>query len=459
MPIDPPLNNEKIEEAIALIMQECSRIGALLSTNPLPSNLIDEFPLFSAKLRLKSRREIELGGIGTIHLRDLSDAILGESTSIFGRIDKHSFFKIVLSELEKLVEFPASVTGDIFRKRCVKAAIEETKGVLTYFIPCVAPNHSLISKFKIGRVNFWRKGLFLRTRLAESWLIEKLKKDKFEAEYADFNYVAEVSINDFSEVLASERAKQLVRIAIAAIKVLMPLHHSVWLGSQHQATQKRRQLSFRSESRTPQQTVLLTYVQFTQNGDDSDVGGLLTKRGRHWFYLVGELIDQVADKVNWSFLENKLSGALIWADIGNSPCSNAEKIIAFSNCLESISVTRKEEIASQIAERVGKMLSHTGWRPELHDQLKSFYTIRSKLAHGEGSPNNASLEEAVSLGKYFTDASLYFFIAFAKWMLSRHLRMKTKKQSLPYQSWSGFQKSFEVDFEDYLAILEKPKEA
>mgnify|MGYP005993185817 CR=1 FL=1 len=388
-------------------------------------------------------------------LTDISRAIVASDERLKGKVKVSSYSEILSEKFGRALFEKTEIDEPVFIEECTAEAASKLLEVRDIYIPCIAPDFLNMKKFRIGPVSFYEKESFLRDRAGDIQQYKHLNFEDFESYYKVQNWIACVRVSDFQAELGTERAYLMVRLALASIKCYMDTNQSKWIGTERQSMPTLRRFSLASypEMTTSNQIHVGWSVQYVNSGGGKDSQFLLSKNARGWFNLLGAFLDANKDKGYWNFLDTKIITAMIWLDIGNSQISDAEKVVAFSNCLEALFVSSDQGIKRQIVDRSAGFLEHSGWFPELNDRVGDFYLSRCKLVHGEASPISADIREAAHIGKYLTDVCMEGFLHFAHWMLLKHQAEGTREHELPYTGKGSFEKAMLVELPLFLKVI------
>jgi hypothetical protein len=373
-----------------------------------------------------------IGKVAHGRLAALARAIVATDDRLAGRIHPDPFFKILAEELGRAIWEREEVEEREFIESCVELAISKHLKPREFYIPCIAPCYRGMTKFKIGPVTFIDKTYFVANHSERIRAVKSFEFGEFEEFYKVQNWIAHIAIDGFDRKSSEERAFLCVRLAIASIKAKLGCDLAQWLGTEKQSMPGLTHYSLTSEPDGPDpQTINLGWGrQFILNGSNDQVEHLLTGPSTTWFAVFGAFLEQISCLGRWSYLESKIVTALIWLDIGNSPISDAEKVVAFSNCIEAIFVTKERGKKQQLAVRSRHLLEYSGWRADLNDEVENFYSTRSNIVHGDIMPLDSELSSAAFIGKYLTDVCMEGFLHFSHWLLAKHHRAGTREHSL-----------------------------
>lgn len=386
----------------------------------------------------------------------LARAIVASDDRLAGKIQLDPFLKILSEALGKAIWERAEVEEWKFIEHCVELAVSEHLKPREFYIPCIVPYYSGITKFRIGPVTFYDKKTFISDNSTRIQAFEPFKFDEFENFYTAQNWIAYVRIDAFDKESAEERAYLCVRLAIASIKAKLERNLAQWLGTEEQSMPGLTRYSLTSEPHgdDPQTINLGWRRQFILNGNNQPVEHLLTVPSRNWFSVFGAFLEEIACTGQWNYLESKMVTAFIWLDIGNSPISDAEKVVAFSNCLEALFVTNERGKKKQLAVRSRLLLEYSGWRTDLNDEVEDFYSSRGKIVHGDIMPLASELSNSAYIGKYLTDVCIEGFVYFAHWLLVKHNRAGTREHERPFNGHGSFDRAMRQELPLFIRELQ-----
>ncbi|PYF07447.1 hypothetical protein C8J30_11846 [Rhodobacter viridis] len=451
-------SNKEIREVISFVRGELSRYQELLRDYKSYAEEVrkDEWPFFDLPHPNGSRRKI--GSQAFRRLQNLSRKIVSNDPRLAGRMENETFFKLFSREVSAQIFSDVCIDERQLVEFCITSALQECIAPRIHFVPCVLPNYSGISKFSIGPVRFFKKDDFFSGKICGDFIDYYGDLERAKEFYQRQNWVACVAIDGFDKKKAQERAFLFVRLAIASIKVKLDQGLAQWLGTERQSFPNLRNYSFVSESTNLEmgKVALGWGHKYVLNSGNKSVEHLRSESSRAWFFLVGAFLDRIIGIPDWSFLESKIVTALIWSDIGGSPVSNAERIVAFSNCLEALFVTHENGKKSQLVERSRLFLEYAGWRPDYNSRVSNFYSKRCDIVHGEEMPLRPELREFAEVGKYFSDVCVEGFVNFAYWLLMKHRDEGTKQHLRPFNGRSSFDKAMREELPIFFERLSSP---
>jgi len=324
-----------------------------------------------------------------------------------------------------------------------------------FYIPCIAPYYLGVTRFRIGPVTFYDRDRFISDNSKRIPDHQTPAFIKFKDTYKFQNWIAHVRIDGFDRESAEERAFLCVRLGIASIKAKLDLYLAQWLGTEKQSMPGLRRYTLTSdpEGDDPRAIHLNGWRKFILNADNEPVEHLLLGRSRDWFDVYGAFLKHTAHLGRWSYLETKIVTALIWLDIGNSPISDAERIVAFSNCLEALFVTKERGKKRQLVERSRLFLEFAGNREDLNNKVGYFYSTRGDIVHGDVMPLNSELSDAAYIGKYLVDVCIEGFVHFSHWLLAKHKNARTKEHERPFNGHDSFNRAMEEELPLFIQEL------
>lgn len=393
-------------------------------------------------------------------LADLARILIATDDRLIGRIRVDPIFKVLSEELGRAIWEREKVEERAFIESCVQLAISRHLKPREFYIPCIAPYYEGMTKFRIGPVTFTDKTHFMTHHSDRICAFESFEFSEFEDCYKVQNWIAHIRIDRFDARNSKERAFLCVRLAIASIKARLERNQAQWLGNEKQSmpSLKRYSLTSEPDGAEPLKIYLGWGRQFILNSSNDQVEKLLSVPDRTWFGLFGAFLEQIVDLGQWSYLESKIVTALIWLDIGNSPISDAERTVAFSNCLEAIFVTKEIGKKQQLVARSRILLEYYGWRSDLNGKVDKFYSTRSGIVHGDIMPLDSELFEAALVGKYFTDVCIEGFLHFSHWLLAKHNHAGTKEHERPFNGHGSFDRAMKDELPLFIQELNERRQ-
>lgn len=451
--------NRSAEEVISFVFSEMAYFTDVFSKHDFssgkspPKKHPDDFEYL---IHLNEGWSRIIGYAAEEQLYELSKSRINTNSDLAGRVGTYDLIQAIKAELGNSISKKAyDFNPNALVKRCVEQLRSDILATEEYFIPCIAPSYNGLKKFSIGPVTFINKESFFRDFAKKLPAAYLPNMEKFKGHHNLQNWIACVTIEKFSVRLAQKRANLCVRLAIASIKAQMALQNSKWLGTINQTMPDLQTYSMVRSSPDDSQDLLFSRsTQFILNGNNEDVEHLLSLESKYWFHLIGLFLEHIMAKSNWSFLENKLVTALIWLDVGNSHVSDAEKIIAFSNCLESLFGTPNANIQKRITSLSSDILKYTGRNPTLNGQVAKFYDARSKLVHGRIMPIGAELGEIVHLGKYLSDNCTIGMIHFTHNLIAKHANQHPNDSDIREKS---FAKALDKDLARFMEATKEER--
>ncbi|MBS9717036.1 hypothetical protein ACFFUT_08590 [Pseudohalocynthiibacter aestuariivivens] len=450
------LSSRKIDKTLKFVMDELVRYHELSQNiESIKSAIKNDGWLY--EIPLEGNRKKIIGKAAHKRLAQLSETVVSSEPKLVGRVRNSDFLEVLKVEFGKLLLKGCEYDDKEFIDHCIEVTCRDKLVSKNYYIPCLAPNFRGMTKFSIGPVTFYDKKVFLERHGPEISKEGSVTLEEFEAKYDVQNWIAHVRISGFCEPKAQERAYLSVRMAIAAIKSRLRLQDSKWLGTSKQMMPKLLEFFMSSSSASDEKESIFFswHKQFILNAENDVVMHLLSDGSRDWFILFGSFLAKVINEGRWRFLEQKLITAMIWLDIGNSPASDAERTVAFSNCLEALYVSSDKGIKQQIVKNSKVILEFSGWKSDLNGKVGEFYSKRGSLVHGEDMPLGEDIANSTYLGKYLTDVSIEGFFYFAAWLLEKHSLAKTKEHDRPFNGPNSFTKALSTELP--LFIQERKK--
>ena len=448
-------SNKEIEKTFRFVISEIVRLSKIDFRDEASRDEIENFDFFYTIDGPNNKKKL-LGRKAYQEVHRICRAYIAAEPRLDNRIQVTTLTKCVLKNMfDQFIE-PNDLSGRDFIDLCANEVL--TTGLISekYFIPCICPNHTAINRFKIGPVEFIRKKDFFDMKARHLHPQNKFTFDDIDQKYKLYNWIAIISISGFDEETSEERAYLAARLAVAALKPKMDISLSQWLGTDQQMMPSLTRFTIKSKKNSDAaRPIYIGWSQkFILNGDDSQVENLLNISSHHWFNEFGALLAYLINNGRWGYLETRIFNAIIWMDTGNSPISNAEKIIAFANCLEALFATSESNIKKQIEDRCSIFLKFAGWDSGMNSKVGSFYNVRSRLVHGEKNPIQDNLHEIMLIGKYLTDVCLVGFLHFSLWLKHKHKSKKTEEHDLPYNGKNSFDRHIEKEMQEFIGELE-----
>ncbi|PLP59178.1 hypothetical protein CYK37_11925 [Mesorhizobium loti] len=392
---------------------------------------------------LQAERKLHALARDTIEQRD----------DLVGKFDPADLVREFKSEIAKEIEFQTERSAKDIVEECSDRLARSRLDTVTYYVPCILPEHSLIVRFRIGPVLFHRKDRLwpeLRAHFngrSSEWF------SKYTDGIEHYNWVACVEVNGFSERKGWDRAYLLAELAIAAIKILYSANDAVWYGADSQLMPP---LLRHGISRTNLEKASISWNRkFRAVKDDDTVESILSGQRSDFIYIVGEFLKQHALRGEFGFVGNKIISALKWSDLANSHMLPSQRIISYSNCLEVLFVTNENNKTSQIRDRSLYFLSVVDSERDWGHDVSSLYKARSNLVHGDTSPIAALNDKFVDLGKLITDNCVIGMIYFCVWLLKKYPTETTKRTNSPFDGRANFTKAFLKDLPIFTAEIKK----
>lgn len=454
MPLPP--NKREIEKTFNFVLDELVRHLDLSNDIESVSQIIQEDGwLYELPFPNGSKRII--GKTAYQKLASLSQAIVESDVKLLDRIDPNLFLEVLLGELGRAIWEQEKVEERKFVESCVELVILKYVKSLEFYIPCIAPFYDGMKIFTIGPITFHDKEHFLANHAARVAGTAAVDLEEFKASYRFQNWIAHIRIDGFDRENAEKRAFLCVRLAIASIKARLDLSLAQWLGTEKQSMPGLTRYLLTSEPNGPHaRKISLGWGRkFILNASNDQVEHLLSESSRNWFQVFGAFLEEIACRTGWSYIDSKIVTALIWLDIGNIPISDAERVVAFSNCLEAIFITRDRGKRQQLTARSRLLLEYSGWQAELNGKVEEFYAIRGDIVHGDIMPLSSDLSRAAHIGKYLTDVCVEGFIHFSHWLLTKHYRAGTKEHERPFNGHGSFDRAMEQELPLFIGELKE----
>ncbi len=370
-------NRRQIEKVFEFVVEELVRYVEISKDS---KKLIDAVKQdgWVYELQLPNNRKRLIGKEANRRLYELCKRIVSSDERLNGKVTAERYKEIFSRRFGEVLSEGLEIEELAFVEGCNGEVIGTLLDTQDIYIPCIAPSISRLKRFVIGPVTFYEKETFLKERAEDIQHYDSLAFQEFETCYRVQNWIARVRISGFEDKLATERAYLCVRLALASIKCYIDLNQSRWSGTEKQSMPTLRGFSLKSFPASSDPTAIHYgwNQQYINSGSKEVVQWLMSSNANGWFRLFGGFLEVVKEKGQHNFIQSKIITAMIWLDIGNSQISDAEKVVAFSNCLEALFVSSDRGIKRQIVERSKGLLDHSGWKPETHERVAEFYTCR-----------------------------------------------------------------------------------
>lgn len=449
-----PPTRKQIETCLKFVLSEKNRIQGLIISDIEAFKIESSFPNLGCNLPAPNGfGHYVIGRKAQTKLEKLSEKIITSDVRLSGRIDVSSYVQMLKREISTRLLNSTEIDEIELIESVTKSSIEVCLKSRTYFIPCIAPNWPHMVKFTIGSVKFWNKEYFY-TQNKETF------KESFSGAVKQFkeiyelqNWIAEITVHKFDERISEELANLLVRLALTSIKSQMDASNAKWLASHKQSLPLLRSIPLTQEHpKTEPAHIYFGYKKkFILNSKSDEVNFLLSHSSKSWFKLVGTFLNSIEEQGEWSFLQNKIVTAMIWLDTGNTPISNAERVVAYSNCLEAMFVTGETRIKDQVVKNTSKFLEFNGTRPELNDRIAEFYKARCDIVHGDALPTKLDFADIAYLGNYFTNICIEGFLYFISWLINKHKEANTYEHLLPFHSNNSISKALVEELPNFIS--------
>lgn len=442
--VAPPTNRD-IRESLKFILDELVRHSALARDPAKYMQAVREDG-WPCELSFPDGSNRLIGKKAYTRLSQLSLSVVETDYRLKGKIGSDVFFEVLSGALGTAIVERQDIRERDFIESCVQMAVAKHLKSVDFFIPCIAPSCRGMGKFHIGPVTFFEKRRFMAANYERIQVLPPFDLSRLEESYKLQNWIAHVRIEGFEETRAEERTYLCVRLAIASIKARLSSRSAQWLGTEKQPMPALTSYSLTSEPVEASQRIAMGWrTQFINVGYGTEVESLMSIRSRKWFAVLGDFLGNVSCLGEWSYLQSKIVTALIWLDIGNTPTSDAEKVVAFSNCLETMFVTRDQGKKRQLVSRSRLLLGYSGWCPDLNNKVENFYSSRGDVVHGDIMPLASELAGTAFVGKYLTDVCIEGFIHFSRWLLDKHSRAGTREHERPFNGRGSFDLAMEQE--------------
>lgn len=397
-----------------------------------------------------------IGSNAESKLRELAARTIATRPEIKGRLVPADLVRLFKSELATAIHGPQPEAPIQIVDKCVEKAKSAILKDLTFYVPCLLPTHSKVRRFRIGPVQFHDKNQLLRSGFT---FTERNKEffEEFQEQKKYFNWIAEIKVSRFSENLGSERAHLFTRLAVAGLKLAFDDRFSGWLGTDQQLAPNYKEILLRKTKEGHH--YFNVRRQFILNADDRQVEHLFSIGSANWLRCLGGFLSHYIEMGDFGFLGNRVITALSWFDTGCSPITDAEKIIAYSNCLEALYTTDDHKQREQLRSRSAPFLKIIDDTEDWPARVGEYYSVRSLLVHGRLSPVDPDLRKHVEFGYKVSSFSLKAMMAFCIWLLQRCPVETTPRHLSPFNGRNSFSKAFLSDvkeFLDELAAGERP---
>jgi len=182
--------------------------------------------------------------------------------------------------------------------------------------------------------------------------------------------------------------------------------------------------------------------RFFLNANDEQIAHLFAAGYSNWLKCLGDFLDHYIALGEFGFLGNRMITALTWFDTGCSPIGDAQKIIAYSNCLEALFITDDKGKKDQLLSRSTPFLEIVDQDPQWSLRVGEFYSIRSQLVHGQSSPLDPSHRLHVEFGNRICSILLQAMLSFCIWLLVKYPVATTPRHQSLFNGRGSFEKAF-----------------
>lgn len=432
------------------VISELLRLQTKVNEGPLADL---EFPDVLFAINMPSGRRHMIGRNAEQKLYELAQNTVENHDDLNGKIDPKELVKEFKLEIAKWIENETDISPADIVKECAARLISIYNIPVEYFVLCVLPEHSLISRFRIGPVEFHRKDRIWNELEIQFSGQEKDWFDHYGEEAKYYNWIASVSISGFNKNRGRERAYLLTELAISAIKIVYPQRDAIWFGTDAQLRPQHLQHGI---SQTKEEKASI-YWKKTYLGlkDDETVEWLLSSQRGDFIYLVGNFLGQYALRGGFGFIGNKIVSALKWADVASSHLLPSQRIISYSNCLEALFITDDKGVKAQICDRAACFLKVVDRDRDWKQEVAKFYKARSDLVHGRISPVDEKSSKMVASAKLIADNCVIGMMYFCDWLLKKYPTENAHRNNSPFSGRANLTKAFLNDLPIFIEEIGK----
>lgn len=416
---------------VAFVISECDRFQK--SLNDDPKNFIKNAQHVDTISFIST---VGCGGImcgaeGLKRLQLLSRIAL-EQSDAQGTLDPQKVFQEFLKIFVQRFMVERRSPDIKQTERAFSSAIrflKQTQKRLTYFIPCRVMYTENPGQFNIGPITFRTRKTFEEKiePFYAAYLAEGVKSsgkevteilaNKTKEYYADFTWVAEVTILNCDAAISQERATLAVTAAIDFLHLLFGPYHTrrMAVGGPLLANDARAWLTLDGNNRLEvnNSSSATSPVGLSDGWDNAfnhpDLAAVCS--------AAAKTIQFFTDPSVQAMINIRIIDVISWFGQAVRELSDAGRIIKSVAALERLVMTsEKEDITEILCERAAAIWYAVYAGESFSDRvekLKRAYNLRSKLAHGDLSPFAAEVKESASdclkLAEEIIRAAIVFF--------------------------------------------------
>jgi len=314
---------------------------------------------------------------------------------------------------------------DQMASKAVSRAIKLSKQralTATFLIPCHLFEGGNTTKFKIGPITFRRTERYfdrdahevIESANKEKEDLFKTIKEKAIKYYKSFNWIALVKLEKTDLEMGRAHAAKMVQSALDCFQLILGTRHSyrMRVGGPNAAFDQRGTIEL-IDSKGPQFSSSGTHhdhhmpndwwLYFKEKGDDKTS------------HLMGLAIAEAYKYSDQSSLSRRFLEAAAWYGEAARDKFTASRLIKFVTAIERIVTTKSEmDLTDTIAKR-GAALICTRYDVKyeaVKKEIKKVYDARSRLVHGQVSPDDTRTTSALVLTEKLSRAIIIAAIGF-----------------------------------------------
>jgi hypothetical protein len=286
---------------------------------------------------------------------------------------------------------------------------------LTHYIPCYISADKDPSEFEIGPVSFLTADTFLDIHDGEfrRYLSKRDNACNDEQEatkhkeylqpfvddarewFAQFDYVATVTIRRCEPPVSRLRAKQAVDTALDILRVMLRASHGAHVTMD---STPRLPLSSASIQRNSKSEIDITLHRSTHSRHLGKQwwNFLNSPENKERLVFAGSLINVIANAEHQRALCERMIDAMHWFGRGVTEKSPGHRVLNYVTAIERIVLLPGETPTQTVSTRVGIFCSEDAHSldPSKQKEIRSIYGVRSDLLHGRASPFDVAMSKA-----------------------------------------------------------------
>lgn len=338
-------------------------------------------------------------------LHELCKELIHEDRSLRGQIHVGTLFTPLKTELAiQCIDGRRKLDGELAKEMMdtAKAIARQSIVSETYYFPVYCIDDHSTDAFEIGPVHLIKTGEFFKKEevawkrsITESVTREQTNEESLDHEshllnfferakqvFHEFPWIAYVKIDSCEHSIGEERAKEMIELAMASIRILLSSHNDDYIGHAAGSNTLKSGIYMKRDAKGTYHPTIAHHW-----GGIPVVEGFINraKESLPYFKSIEEALEIIRIEDESAPSIARLMDALRWYGEACKDQYDRSRLIKFATCLEVLfSTGAREGLTELLAERVALFGYNSSTdRLKAHTQVREVYHGRSKAVHGD----------------------------------------------------------------------------